>query len=299
MGLAEGLGRGAIPPRQRAEDLFPGLKAVPGDRPRAFEPQVQVGGQPDPRLAAGRHHLGLPVAVSGVAPGTALAAVIESRLAFHDEIDRPVHAPDRPQQDPFGPVVYGHPPVRARPGGGLPPWPDQQDVPDDGPARRGGPRGFQHHRPRQVAPSGRDGGIRRAQPEPPGGPVQDRGEDARAVHPGQAHPFHIAAGRDQRGRLAIGKKPILSDRGKRASAHRGRTRMRTTGQSFRHQLHPHQPARELTPRARAETAAPAPGCRRYAPSQSAPRPADLSPEGPARGARPAFRNMGDGEFWRR
>ena len=52
MSLGEGLGRGAVSPGQCAEDLLSGPQAVPRDRPRALEPQVQVGGQPDLRFVA-------------------------------------------------------------------------------------------------------------------------------------------------------------------------------------------------------------------------------------------------------
>lgn len=193
------------------------------------------------------------------------------------------------------------PPMRTRPGGCMAPRPDQQDVPDDGPARRGGPRGFQDHRPRQVAPSGRNGDIGRAQPEPPGGPVQNRGEDARTVHPGQAHPFHIAAGCDERGHLAIGKKPILSDRGKRISAQCRWTRMWTTDQSFRHGYTPHQPARAKSRLTHVRRpAAPGPRCRRYALSTvCAATCASVTYRGLPGEPALTFHSVGDGEFRRR
>ena len=140
MGLGEGHGRGAVSPRQRAEDLLPGLQPVPGDRPRALEPQVQVSSQPDPRLAAARPGLCLAVTVPGIAPLTALAAVVEGWLAFHDEVDRPVQAAHRAQQHPFGPVVNGLPPVRARPGRRVPPTGRPAARPGRQPSPPGWPR---------------------------------------------------------------------------------------------------------------------------------------------------------------
>ena len=50
--------------------------------------------------------------------------------------------------------------------------------------------------------------------------VEDRREHARAVHPRQAQPLHVAAGRHQRRRLAVGEKAVLGDRRKRTATTR-------------------------------------------------------------------------------
>jgi hypothetical protein len=72
---------------------------------------------------------------------------------------------------------------------------------------------------------------------------------ARALDPGQAHPFHVAAGRDQRGHFTIGEEPILGDRRERAAAQRRRARMRTHSQSFRHRSQSGPQPRDLSPSA--------------------------------------------------
>ena len=50
--LAERLRRGRIAPGQGAEHLLSGPQPAARDRPRALEPEIQVGGQPDLRRAA-------------------------------------------------------------------------------------------------------------------------------------------------------------------------------------------------------------------------------------------------------
>jgi hypothetical protein len=218
MSFGEGLRRGPVPPRQRAEDPFAGPQAAPRDRPRALKPHVQVGGQPQQWTALARADLGLPVAAPGVLPGPALAAVIKRRLAFQHEVNGPLQAPDRPQQHPLGAMVHRRPPMSPGSGRVMPPRADQQDITDHRPACRGTPRRLQHHRPGQVPPSGRDHDIRWPEPEPASRPIQHRGEHARAVHPGQAHPFDIAARRNQRRHLAVGQEAIIGNGGKGAPA---------------------------------------------------------------------------------
>ncbi len=133
----------------------------------------------------------------------------------------------------------------------MTPRPDQQHITDNGPARGRGPRGLQHHRPRQVAPPSRDCDIRRPQPEPAGPPVQDRSEYARAVHARQAHPLHVAAGRDQRGHLAVREETVVGDRREWASAQHRPDRTAAPGRALSHRSHPPHVTRAHPPGQRA------------------------------------------------
>ena len=232
--VAEGLRRGPIPPRQRAENPLSRPQAAPRNRPRALKPYVQVGGQPQQRARLAPADLGLPVAASGVPPGAPLAAVIKRRLTFQHEVNGPLQAPDRPQQYPLSAMVHRHPPVSPGSGRVVTPRPYQQHIAGHRPARRGPPRRLQHHRPGQIAPSRRDHDIRRPEPEPAGPPVQHRGEDARAVHPGQAHPLDIAVRRHQRRHLAIRQEAIISNRRKRAPVQCRPSRMRSLDELVGH-----------------------------------------------------------------
>jgi hypothetical protein len=138
-------------------------------------------------------------------------------IALEGEIYRAVQASDRAEQHMLGAVVRRCALVQGRPVGLMAPRPHQQDVANHRPARRGRPRRLQDHRPRQVTPPGRYQDVRGSKPERAGAPVQDRTEDARPVHPGQAHPLDAAARPDQGAHLAVGQEPVIGGRRERAS----------------------------------------------------------------------------------
>ena len=215
MGLVKGARRGRVTPRQRAVHLIAGAQPPPRHRDRSLDPQVQVGGELELRLAV-KHRFHLAVALPQVPPGTAPAAVIVGRVALQDEVNGAVQAPDRAEQDVLGGVVGRGSLVQGRPGRVVPPGAHQQHVADDRPAGGRRPRRLKHHGPGQVAPSGGHQDVRGPQPERARAPVKDGPEDARAVHPGQAHPLDAAARRDERGYHLVGQKAVVGDRGERA-----------------------------------------------------------------------------------
>jgi hypothetical protein len=182
--------------------------------------RLQIGGQPDRRLPVARSDLGLSVRVSRAAPDAAFAAVVERGLALEDEVDRPAQAPCRSQQHALGLVVGRCSAMGARSWAIVAPWADQENIAHHRPARRGVPGRLEHQRSGQITPVGRDGHVRRSQPEPSGVSIEHRREDARAVHPRQAHPLHTAARRDERAHLAIGYERVVGDRRKRTSTDR-------------------------------------------------------------------------------
>ena len=199
-------------PGQRAE---PGLALLqPGPRPgaRPLQAHPHVRGQGQRHVAALGGDDGLVVALAGVLPAAPLAAVVEGGLAVHAELDRAVHAPHGAQQHVLGVVVGRRPPVRAAVPVVVPPRPHDQAVAHHHPALAAVPAGLQDHGAGQVAPVGRDHQVLGAEPEPPGVPVQQGAENARAVHPRQAHPLDRAARRDQRGDLAVRQEAVIGDR---------------------------------------------------------------------------------------
>src|SRR5450755_3042345 len=138
----ERLRRGAVTPGQGTEHLLTRPQPTPGDRPRPLETQVQIGDQPDRQFPLPVGHFCLPLALSGMPPDAAPAAVAESRLALQYEVDGAAQAPDGTQQHLLRRVISRHPLVSARPAGFVAPWPDEQDIPDHRPARWGIPRGL-------------------------------------------------------------------------------------------------------------------------------------------------------------
>ena len=113
---------------------------------------------------------------------------------------------------------------------------DEQHVADDDPAAARAPAGLQHHRARQVAPGSRHVHVGGAQPEGARVAVEHRAEHAGRVHPRQAHPLDVPAGRHQRRGLAVRQEAVVGDRGKRAGPNR------TIGAELRHPTAPRRDA---------------------------------------------------------
>ena len=204
--------REAAAPRQRAEAGLALLQQGPAAGAGSFQAEADIGGQGEGQVQALGLDDGLGVAVLGVPPPGVLAAVVEGGHAVQGELGLAVHAADRPQQHVLGVVVGRRPDVRAPVRMVVLPRPHDQAFPHHQPALAAVPAGLQHHRAGQVAPVAGHAHVVRAEPEPAGVPVQQRAEDARAVHPRQAHPLDRAARRHQRGDLAVGQERVVRDR---------------------------------------------------------------------------------------
>ena len=211
VGLLERARCRMLAPRQRAEDLLALLDQVPGGRARPLDAEVEVARQVQLEAAALDRHLS--VVVAGVLPAAALAAVVERRLADERELDLAVHAAHRAQEHVVGVVVGRRAAVRVRAVLVVVPGTHEQEVADDDPAAAGPPGRLEDHRAGQVAPRGGDVHAGRAEPEHAGVAVEDRAEDARRVHPRQAHPLDAAGRGDERRRLAVRQEAVVGDRG--------------------------------------------------------------------------------------
>ena len=217
LGLLVGPGRAVLAPGQGAEAGLALVQERPGHRPAVLETQPHVGGQrePHPDVRVGCPADALVVGLARVGPGAPVPPVAEDRLAVERHLHLAGHAAHGPQQDVRRVVVGGGPPVGARQFTFVMPGAHEQRVLHDQPARRGAPAGFQHHGARDVPAGGRDGHAFRAEPEPARRAVQDRPEHTGRVQPRQAHPLHVAAGRDQGGGLTVGEEPVFADRRER------------------------------------------------------------------------------------
>ena len=87
---------------------------------------------------------------------------------------------------------------------------DEQGVADDHPARLGRPGRLDHVRAGLVAARHRDPLVG-GEAQRPGGPVEQRPEDARRVEPRQAQPLDRAVGGEQGPGLAVGEEPVGAD----------------------------------------------------------------------------------------
>jgi hypothetical protein len=156
------------------------------DAARQFEPDVP--------LVRGDRHGFVPVAL--VAPRAGGGPVVEQRGTVHHDLDPAADAGRDPDQGADSAGV-GRSPVVVRPARSARDRADGQEVLHRHPSRRGLPRRLQHHRPRQIPALLRDLGVRGAEPERPGGPVEQRPEHARGIRPRQAQPLDGAVWRNQ------------------------------------------------------------------------------------------------------
>jgi hypothetical protein len=223
VGGVVGLGRAERAPAQRDVGDVAVVHRRPGARPRALEADPQVGGERQLQVMALRARRRLPVARPVVGPLHAGAPVVQDGLALHVHLHRAVHAADHPQQHVVGVVVRRGAAVGGRAVLGVVPRPDEQDVADDDPARPGAPRRLEDHRARQVPATRGHRDVGGGQTEGACRPVQERAEDRRAVHARQAHPLDVAAGRHERGDLAVREERVLGDgrEGRAAERHVG------------------------------------------------------------------------------
>ncbi len=204
--------RVAMPPGQRDEAGIALLQQGPAPGSGSLQAEADVGGQGERQVQALRLDDGLGVAAIGVPPARVLPAVVEGGHAVQGELGLAVHAAHRAQQHVLGVVVGGRPDVRAAVGMVVLPGPHHQAIPHDEPALAAVPAGLQDQGAGQVAAVAGHRHVVRAEPEPPRVPVQDRAEDARAVHRRQAHPLDRSARRHQRGDLAVGQERVVRDR---------------------------------------------------------------------------------------
>ena len=204
--------RDAAAPGQGAEAGLALLEQRPAPGAGAFQAEADVRGQGEGQVKALRLDDRLGVAALGVPPPGVLAPVVEGGHAVHGELRLAVHAAHRAQQHVLGVVVGGRPDVRAALRMVMLPRPHDQALAHHEPALAAVPAGLEDHGSREVTPVGRHVRVVRPEPEPAGVPVQHRAEDARAVHPRQAHPLDRAARRHQRGDLAVGQERVVRDR---------------------------------------------------------------------------------------
>ncbi len=218
VGLLEVARRRVLAPRQGAEEPVALLHERPGRCLGALDAEVHVGDQPQLEVAALGGRDELVVARPGVLPRGMAAPVVEHRLAVQDGLHLAVEAAHRAQQDVIGVVVGRHPAVGVRAVLVVMPGTDEQRLAYHDPSAALLPARLEDHRAREVAASDRDHRVRRADAKATSVAIEDRPEDTRAVHPRQAQPFHIAARRHQRGRLAVGEEAVLGDGRERAAA---------------------------------------------------------------------------------
>ena len=209
-----------VAPRQRDVREVAVVHRRAGAHARRLDPQAQVGVQPQLEVEALERRGALLVRLARVLPVRRRAPVVVDRVALHVHLHRPVDAAQRAQQDVLGVVVGRRAAVRVRALAVVAPRPDEQHVADDEPAGLRAPRRLEDVRPRQVAPPRRHDRVGGREREHARVAVEHRAEDARAVHPRQAHPLDVAAGRDERRRLAVRQEPVLGDRRERAAGQR-------------------------------------------------------------------------------
>lgn len=275
LGLAEGPRRWRPRPGQGDEPFLPLAQGGLGVGPRSLEAHPQVRGEAQNDVPPLGARLRPAVPLAQVPPPGRTPSVVRGRLAVHRELDVAVHAADRAEQDVLGLVIGGRSLVLHRPLDVVVPGADQERVAHDQPAGPGLPGRLQDQGARDV-PTGRGHReLGRPHAEVPGGPVQDRGEHARAVGPGHAEPLHVARGRHERAHLTIRQERVVGDWGERAVAGTLQT-------------HPRILARSCGGATRRR---PPPGARRGPGRSRAPRRptrpgGTRSPRAPARGRRP-------------
>ena len=155
-------------------------------------------------LGAGVHH----------APLRRRRAVLEHRLADHLHLHLALDAFDHPHQQMVG-VEVGR---RARVAGALlvvVPLPDRQPVHHAQPSLRGHPGRLDQVRARDVAPAGGHIHVVGAHAPAPGAAIEHRGEHARRVEVGHAHPLDRPVRGDQRAGVAVRQEAVVGDRRER------------------------------------------------------------------------------------
>ena len=207
----EAVGALVVRPAERDEQRVALLHG--GERVCAapLEPDTHVRDEAQPQVGAGRAGGCAPVAGPVVVPLGADGPVVEHRLAVERELDGPVDALDRAQQDVLGLVVARRAAMRRGallvviPGG------HEEGVADDHPARRGLPRRLEDVGAGQVAPAGGNHDVGRAHAEAARRAIEQGAEHARPVGPRQAHPLDVAAWRDERVALAVRQEAVGGD----------------------------------------------------------------------------------------
>ena len=216
LGLLVGRGHRNLRPAERDERDLALVQRGPRPRPRALEAEAQIGHQPQLEVHALRACHRLVVPGAGVGPVGGQPAVVEGRLAIELDLRRALHALDQPQQHVVGVVVGRRAPVAVRPFLLVAPGADAESVAHDHPAHARLPARLQHHRPGDVAPRRGNPDVGGADAKAARVTVENRAEHAGRVHARQTQPLDIAAGRDQRRRLAVGQKRVVADRRERA-----------------------------------------------------------------------------------
>ena len=143
--------RGVVLPQRRARA-----------RPLALEADPQVGVELErDRRAVGRRDR-LVVAGPGVAPLGPLRSVVEDGLALQAELNQPLRAARRSDQDVVRLPIRRRPPLAMRALLHVVPRSDRERVADHEPAGAGLPGGLEDHAPGQVAARGGHLDVRRS-----------------------------------------------------------------------------------------------------------------------------------------
>ncbi len=191
-------------PGERGVERVALLHERPRGGARALEPEIHVADEAKLDVAALGVRDRLVVAGTGVLPARVLAPVVEHRLAVEVDLNLAVHAAQEPQQHMVRVIVGRRATVGRRALGLVVPGADQQHVAHDDPPAARSPARLEHHRAGQVAARDRHVAVRGPDAEAARVAIEDRAEDARRVHPRQAHPLDVAAWSDERRGLAVG-----------------------------------------------------------------------------------------------
>ena len=151
--------------------------------------------------------------------GASHAPIVECGLAVDLDVDEAVETTED-RQHTLGLVVTWSTDVPVRALLVVAPGPDQERVAHLEPPGRRGPRRLQDHGSGHVATARGNRPVTRPETEPTRVPVEDRREDARAVHPRERQPLDVPAGRYERTDLAVRQQRVVGDRRERAAAER-------------------------------------------------------------------------------
>jgi hypothetical protein len=178
---------------------------------RALEAEAQTRVEPQPECAVAAGRGSAVVAGTDLGPPRRRAPVVEHRLAVHGRRDGAVHALERAQEHAVGLSVARGPALlrRAAP---VAPRTEQERVAHHEKAAPRHPARLDDHAAEDVSLTRRHVDAGRADAEAAGASVEQRAEDARRVEGRQAQPLEVAARRQQRADLLVGKEREVADR---------------------------------------------------------------------------------------
>ena len=202
----------ALRPGERAIDLLVGRHDVPGASPVALDSNrhVCLKADRDP-CAAGVCGPPAPVDERPLGVGS---TVVERWLADQFDLDLPFEAADGPDEHVVGVGVGGWTRVRGDRVLTLV-RSHRERVPDHDPSGGRLPGGRHDVGAWLVVPGGRHVDAERAESKHAGPAIEQSAEHARRIEPRNAEPVDRPVGRDESARMAVRKKRVVGDRGKR------------------------------------------------------------------------------------